>query len=103
MPTLSWIVSTMETNSRKLQSMIGMISSFFRWRYDKIKICIEVGISKYLQSLLDEWGGSGANTSPADTDLFRTFEGAEPADDEKRKMFHVSSLCCSSAVLFKAS
>lgn len=85
---LKWLEQYLRSAFRKLTvkdgDQIEFVSLEIDQRYGEISISME----KYIRSLLEEWGGSGSNATPADTDLFKSDVVSAQLDNARRVKFH---------------
>jgi hypothetical protein len=85
---LRWLVSALQSEFKKITVNDGDDIEFVALEISQHGGGIDVSMSKYINSLLEEWGGTGTRGTPADGDIFANDEAAELLDDAGRAMFH---------------
>ena len=85
---LSWLVSALQSEFKKVTVNDGDEIEFVALEISQRGGVIDVGMTKYINSLLEEWGGNRTCATPAEPDIFTNDDGAVPLDEAGRAMFH---------------
>jgi hypothetical protein len=85
---LDWLVEQLKVAFKKLTINDGNKFDFVSLEITRCEGEIQIRMAKYIKSLLEEWGGSGTNTSPSDPDLYQRDPVSPPLEDLRKAQFH---------------